>query len=171
MTFPFQNVSHTSLQKQKLEKIRSKNLQWKRTPCLKNNSAFIFSHSKPIWNTKKQVESLPHILSVLLHLMANVRKRKKMELTACKLTHEQGLGGAPWLRQRQSPPITCRLSREVLSLPWCVARRASAAKTCFCSSCLLGRLNLFDSFRAVQHKPSCSLTFVETQNDGKEGKE
>lgn len=63
-------------------------------PLFKNKSVFIFSYSKPIQNTKKWVESLPHILSILLHLVANVRERKKLELTACKMTHEQGLGGA-----------------------------------------------------------------------------
>lgn len=94
-----------------------------------------------------------------------------MELPACKLTHEQGFGGATRLRQRQSRPITCRVGTEVLSLPWCVTWRGLAAKSCYCCSCLLGRLALLGFCKMVQHKPSDSLNFVETKIDGKEAEE
>lgn len=133
---------------------------------IKNNTVFTFSYSKPIWNTKKWVESLPHILSILLHLMANVRKRKKMELTHCKLTHEQGLGGATCFRQRQSRPITCRVrDREVLSLPWCVTCKGLAANNCYCSSCLLERLALLGFSKMVWHKPPACTRFSEFCGD------
>lgn len=83
-----------------------------------------------------------------------------MELAACKLTHEQGLGGA-----------TCRVSREGLSLLWRVTCEGLAAQNWRCSSCLLGRFALLGFFKTVQHKPSGSLNFVETKIDGKEGEE
>lgn len=94
-----------------------------------------------------------------------------MELPACKLTHEQGFGGATRLRQRQSRPITCRVGTEVLSLSRCVTWRGLAAKSCYCCSCLLGRLALLGFCKMVQHKPSDSLNFVETKIDGKEAEE
>lgn len=68
-------------------------------------------------------------------------------------------------------PINGRVSRELLSLPWCVTWEGLAAQNWHCSSCLLGRFALLGYFKMVQHKPSGSLNFVETRIDKKEGEE
>lgn len=109
-------------------------------PLFKNYEVFVCSYPKAIGNhnfsSETQKIGQSHLptktsLSILLHLMANVRKSKKVELTTCKLTHDQELGGG-CLAQRQSRPHHLQGEEPEKSRPCpvCVLPKGLAANNC-----------------------------------------
>lgn len=112
----------------------------KMKPLLKNYAVFVCSYPKAIGNhnfsSETQKSGQSHLptktsLSILLHLTVNVRKSKKVELTTCKLTHDQELDGG-CLAQRQSRPHHLQGEEPEKSCPCpvCVLPKGLAANNC-----------------------------------------
>lgn len=113
---------------------------------------------------KKGWSHSPSKTFCMFHLMANVRKGKKIELSTCDLTRYQAWWSLPG--SQSHIPITRRLREQRSLVPaLCVCDRRVRLLTAAPALAAGWWTALLGSFKAAKHKASGSLNFAENKID------
>lgn len=138
----------------------------------KNNKVFVCSYPKAMWNhdfsSERKKNGWSHSPSktfYMFHLMANVRKGKKIELLTCDLTCYQAWWSLPGSQSHIA--ITRRLREQRSLVPaLCVCDQRVWLLTAAPALAAGWWTALLGSFKAAKHKASGSLNFAENKIDG-----